>query len=86
MTDRLRFLTFKETRERVALSRTHIYRRIGEGTFPKPIPLGGRRIAFLESEISEWQAQCVAARERGEGARARREQAQLAAAARLSMK
>ncbi len=44
-------------------------RLIERGQFPKPIPLfeGGRRIAFIESEIDEWMAARVAAA-RGAGA------------------
>jgi prophage regulatory protein len=39
---------------RCGLSRSSIYLKISEGTFPKPISLGARSIAFIESEISSW--------------------------------
>ena len=45
------------------LSRSTIYARIKDGTFPRPVPLGERAVAWLETEISEWQQQCVAARD-----------------------
>jgi len=35
-------------------SRVHLYRLMKAGQFPKPIHLGGNRIAFLESEIDSW--------------------------------
>jgi prophage regulatory protein len=36
------------------LSRSTIYLRIKEGSFPKPISLGARAVGWLESEIEEW--------------------------------
>jgi len=41
-------------KEIVALSRTNIYHRISLGQFPKPIPLGGRAVAWLESDVIAW--------------------------------
>lgn len=41
--------------ERVTgLSRSSIYLRIANGSFPKPISLGGRAVGWLESEIRSW--------------------------------
>jgi len=39
---------------RTGLSRSTIYLRISEGSFPKPISLGARAIGFIESEIEAW--------------------------------
>lgn len=36
------------------LSRSTIYLRITQGTFPKPVGLGGRAVGWLEAEIQEW--------------------------------
>ncbi len=36
------------------LSRSTIYLRITQGTFPKPVNLGGRAVGWLEAEIQEW--------------------------------
>lgn len=36
------------------LSRSTIYLRVAEGTFPKPVSLGGRAIGWLEAEVMEW--------------------------------
>jgi prophage regulatory protein len=36
------------------LSRSTIYLRIAQGTFPKPVSLGGRAVGWLEAEIQEW--------------------------------
>ena len=36
------------------LSRSTIYLRVSQGTFPKPVSLGGRAVGWLETEIQEW--------------------------------
>jgi prophage regulatory protein len=43
----------------IGLSRSSIYLRISEGTFPKPISLGGRAVGWLESEIEVWIKQQI---------------------------
>lgn len=39
---------------RTGLSRSTLYLKIQQGTFPKNISLGERSTGWLESEISEW--------------------------------
>jgi prophage regulatory protein len=39
---------------RVGLRSTRVYQLIGDGLFPKPIKLGARAIAFVESEVDGW--------------------------------
>lgn len=41
---------------RVGYSRSTIYQLITQGKFPKPINLGARAVAWLESDIDEWIA------------------------------
>jgi prophage regulatory protein len=36
------------------LSRSTIYLRVSEGTFPRPVSLGRRAVGWLEAEIQEW--------------------------------
>lgn len=36
------------------LSRSTIYARVRLGTFPAPVPLGGNRVGWVESEIAAW--------------------------------
>jgi prophage regulatory protein len=45
-----------------SLSRATIYRRIAAGSFPKPINLGGRRVAFSREEVDRWMGNPVAYR------------------------
>jgi prophage regulatory protein len=39
---------------RVGLRTTRLYQLIGDGSFPPPIKLGPRAIAFVESEVDAW--------------------------------
>ena len=39
---------------RTGLGRSTIYRRLAEGSFPRPVGLGVRAIAWRETEINEW--------------------------------
>jgi len=77
-----RFMTMSEVRQRVALSKTEIYRKIKAGGFPRPVPLGTQKVAFLESEVAEWMEARLRAREEREGADRRAEQGRRAVAAR----
>jgi prophage regulatory protein len=64
-TELQRFLRKQAVIDATGLSESSIYELMGEGKFPKPVPLEGRRVAWLESEILEWQKKHIAARERG---------------------
>lgn len=41
------------------LSRSTIYLRVSQGSFPKPISLGARAVGWVESEITDWIAQRI---------------------------
>ncbi len=43
-----------EVRRRTGLSRTSIYNRIKDGSFPQGFSLGGRSRGWLESEVTAW--------------------------------
>lgn len=43
------------------LSRSTIYLRASEGTFPKPVNLGGRAVGWIDSEIQQWLEQRIQA-------------------------
>ncbi len=45
------------------LARSTIYKLIGSGEFPQPVPLTGRRVGWIESEIHEWIKGRIALRE-----------------------
>ena len=48
------FLRRKQVEMRTGLSRSTIYQYIKDGVFPRPVPLGPRAVAWLESDVSEW--------------------------------
>jgi predicted DNA-binding transcriptional regulator AlpA len=45
---------------RTGLSRTHIYRLVGDGTFPKPVRLGVRHTAWIAAEVEAWIGDTIA--------------------------
>lgn len=52
----------------IKYSRSQIYRKIKEGSFPQPVRLGGNRIGFIESEITRWIESLITARDAGTNA------------------
>ena len=59
-----RFLRRPEVERVTGLGRSTIYDKIATGEFPKPVPLSGGAVGWLESEIAKWQAQRIAEREK----------------------
>jgi len=53
------FLRLPTVKSRTGLSRSTLLRRISEGRFPAPVPLGGRTVGWLESEVNSWMEQQV---------------------------
>lgn len=52
-------LRLPEVKARTGLSRSTIYLRVSEGTFPQPVKLGARAVGWLESEVEAWLQNCV---------------------------
>jgi len=49
-------LRLADVKARTKLSRTTIYRRIAEGTFPPAVRISTRMVAWYESDIDAWVA------------------------------
>lgn len=49
------FLRLPDVIKKVGIKRTAIYERIKAGTFPEPIQLGPRAVAWDEEELAQWQ-------------------------------
>jgi len=47
-------LPFPRVKQITSLSRSTIYRKIDDQTFPRPLRISGSRIAFRASEIHAW--------------------------------
>jgi prophage regulatory protein len=64
---KFRIMRLPEVKAMTGLSRSTIYFRIAEGTFPKQVGLGGRAVGWLEHEIQEWlQLRIEASRQTGD--------------------
>ena len=58
-----KLLRLPEVKATTGLSKSSIYARIAEGTFPKQIQLGPRLVVWVESDIQNWiSVQVTAAR------------------------
>ncbi len=58
----IRFLRKKSVMLMTGLSASGIYDLMNRGLFPKSIKLpGGKSVAWLLSDVEEWQRQCIAA-------------------------
>jgi prophage regulatory protein len=58
-----RLIRFPEVVKRTGKSRSAIYVAMGKGRFPKPVNLGPKSVAFIESEIDLWIEEVTAARD-----------------------
>ena len=54
-----KILRLPDVKARTGLSRSTIYLRISQDQFPKPIPLGGRAVGWLDSDIESWLEQQI---------------------------
>jgi prophage regulatory protein len=46
----------------ISYSRAQIYRKVKDGSFPKPVKLGENKVAWLATEIDAWIEAISAAR------------------------
>ena len=49
-----RLLRLRDVLARTGLSKSAVYSRIDAGTFPRPVSLGARAVAWRERDLSEW--------------------------------
>jgi len=63
---RRNYYAYDSVKRSTGLSRGTIYLRITQGTFPKPVSLGGRAVGWLEAEVQQWLERRIEAR-RSEG-------------------
>lgn len=59
-----RLLRRKDVEQKTGKSRSAIYEGIRQGTFPAPVPIGGKSVAWLEEEVDSWIANCLEERKR----------------------
>ena len=62
--DVLRVMRLKEVIDSTGLARSTIYKLIGSSAFPRPVPLTGRCVGWIDSEVVAWIQSRIEARER----------------------
>jgi prophage regulatory protein len=50
----MRLIRLKEVMHCSGLARSTIYKYVAENTFPKPVPIGGRAVAWIQGEVEAW--------------------------------
>lgn len=61
----MKMLRLKDVIALTGLGRSTIYKFISEGSFPKPVPLGGRAVVWVEEEVQEWLMTKIQQRDEG---------------------
>lgn len=50
----MRLIKLKDVMHITGLARSTVYKYIADGNFPKPVSLGERNVAWLQSEVEDW--------------------------------
>lgn len=58
----LRLLRLPDVQTMTGLGRSTIWKRAGDGTFPKPVKLGPRTTAWVAAEVEQWATAAMANR------------------------
>jgi prophage regulatory protein len=53
-------LRLPQVLQRTSLSRSGLYPKVSDGTFPRPISLGARAVGWIESDVEGWIAYRIA--------------------------
>lgn len=53
-------MTLRAVTQFTSLSRATVYRRVKEGSFPKPIKIGDNRVAWRFEDLDAWLSACAA--------------------------
>ncbi len=59
MNEPRKFMRLVQVIEATGRSRTSIYDAVKAGTFPPPIPIGARAVAWDAEAIANWQQGCI---------------------------
>lgn len=60
----MKLIRIKDVMSRTGLGRSTIYKYVHLGLFPKPIRLGTRAVAWVESEVEAWIQHGIELRDR----------------------
>jgi prophage regulatory protein len=59
----MKLIKLKDVMDITGLGRSTIYKYITEATFPKPVSLGKKSVAWVEGEVQEWVMERIEARD-----------------------
>ena len=62
-----KILRLPAVKNTTGLSRSTIYLRVSEGSFPEPVSLGGRAVGWIEAEVDAWLKQRIEASRKSVG-------------------
>lgn len=63
----LKILRIKQVMALTGLARSTVYKYIDERDFPRPIPLSGAAVGWIEAEVAHWLADCFGITEQFSG-------------------
>ena len=61
----IRLIRKKEVLHATGYKNSTLYKYIAEGSFPKPVSIGGRAKAWVESEVIAWMNDRIKERDEG---------------------
>ncbi len=70
MSDFPALISVNEAAKLTSLSRTSIFKLRSQGKFPKAVPLGEKRVAFVRAEVAAWIEARIASAQGETGAKA----------------
>lgn len=50
----MKLIKLIDVKNTTGLARSTIYKYVANGSFPKPVSLGRKSVAWVESEVQEW--------------------------------
>jgi prophage regulatory protein len=59
----MRLLKRPVVEDRTGLSKSVLYDKIRRGEFPRPVSVTAKAVAWVEAEVNDWIASCVAERD-----------------------
>ncbi len=61
----MKLIKLKQVMDCTGLARSTVYKFMADGQFPKPVKLGSKMVAWVESEVSAWIQERVSVRDLG---------------------
>ena len=60
-TEEIEFIKLPEVRKLTGVGTTKLYQMVNNGLFPPQVKLGGRAVAWVKSEVLQWNNDQIAA-------------------------